>query len=66
MLIISIPYIIKWYYLSVYNPQKQFNHEINNRHIPTEENFTKYSTSQSVPVQQQQGKAERLSQSRGA
>ena len=28
------------------------------RHVPTEGNFTKYSTSQSVPVQQQ-GKAER-------
>ena len=31
------------------------------RHVSTEGNFTKYSTSQSVPVQQQQGKAERLS-----
>ena len=51
--------------MSVYNPQKQFNHEINNRYVPTEGNFTKYSTSQRIPVQQQ-GKAERLSQSRGA
>ena len=58
--------IIKKQYISVYNPQKQFNHEINNRQVPTEGNFTKYSTPQSFPVHQQQGKAERLSQSRGA